>query len=59
MSRISEFHYDVQELYIDGHSARVIAMILECPVALVLDAIESFGVADQQQDDIELVDYQG
>lgn len=50
MSKMAELDYDIQELYIEGHSAKTIAMILECPVELVLGTLESMGVADAPQD---------
>ena len=50
MSKMSDLSYDIQELYIEGHSARVIAIMLECPIELVLGALEDMGVADTQQE---------
>jgi hypothetical protein len=46
MSKMAELSYDIQELYIEGHSAKVIAVMLECPVEIVLGALEEMGVAD-------------
>lgn len=46
MSKMAELDYDIQELYIEGHSARVIAIMLECPIELVLGTLESMGVSD-------------
>jgi hypothetical protein len=46
MSKMAELSYDIQELYIEGHSAKVIAIMLECPVEIVLGALEEMGVAD-------------
>ena len=50
MSKMAELSYDIEQLYIEGHSARVIAVMLECPVELVLGALEEMGVADAPQD---------
>lgn len=50
MSKIAELSYDIEQLYIEGHSARVIAIMLECPIELVLGALEEMGVADAPQD---------
>jgi hypothetical protein len=46
MSKMAELSYDIQELYIEGHSAKVIAVMLECPIDIVLGQLEEMGVAD-------------
>ena len=51
MSKMADLSYDIQELYIEGHSAKVIAIMLECPVEQVLGALEEMGVADTPQED--------
>ena len=50
MSKMAELSYDIQELYIEGHSAKVIAVMLECPVEMVLAELEEMGVADAPQE---------
>ncbi len=50
MSKMADLSYDIQELYIEGHSAKVIAVMLECPIEIVLCALEEMGVADAPQD---------
>jgi hypothetical protein len=50
MSKMAELSYDIQELYIEGHSAKVIAVMLECPIEMVLAELEEMGVADAPQD---------
>ncbi len=50
MSKMADLSYDIQELYIEGHSAKTIAMLLECPIELVLAELEEMGVADSPQD---------
>jgi len=50
MSKMADLSYDIQELYIEGHSAKVIAIMLECPIEIVLGALEEMGVADAPQD---------
>ena len=50
MSKMAELSYDIEQLYIEGHSAKVIAIMLECPVELVLGALEEMGVADAPPD---------
>ncbi len=50
MSKMADLSYDIQELYIEGHSAKVIAVMLDCPIELVLGELENMGVADALQD---------
>lgn len=51
MSKMSDLDYDIQELFIEGHSAKTIAALLDCPIELVLGTLESMGVADTPQDE--------
>jgi hypothetical protein len=51
MSKMADLSYDIQELFIEGHSAKVIATMLECPIELVLGELEEMGVADTPQDE--------
>lgn len=37
MSKMADLAYDIEQLYIEGHSPKIIAMILECPVEMVYD----------------------
>jgi orotate phosphoribosyltransferase-like protein len=53
MSKIKELVYDIQEMYIDGMSAKGIANVLEVPIDQVLAVLESFGVADQPQEEFD------
>jgi hypothetical protein len=56
MSKMAELDYDIQELFIDGHDARSIARILQCPLKDVLGTLESFGVGKEDIVDIPEVD---
>lgn len=49
MSKMAELDYDIQELYIEGFSARAIARELECPLEIVLAALEGMNVEDVAQ----------
>jgi DNA-binding CsgD family transcriptional regulator len=49
MSKLAELSYDIQELYIEGHSAKMIASILECNIELVFAALTDMGVADSEE----------
>ena len=51
MSKMADLSYDIQELYIEGHSAKTIAALLDCPIEQVLGALEDLGVADTPQED--------
>jgi orotate phosphoribosyltransferase-like protein len=50
MSKVAELTYEIQELYIDGMGAKQIASELDCPVELVLQVLETFGVEDSDMD---------
>jgi hypothetical protein len=51
MSKMADLSYDIQELYIEGHSAKTIAAMLDCPIEQVMGALEDMGVADTPQED--------
>ena len=51
MSKVAELAYDIEQLYIDGMSARMIALTLECPIEMVLGQLQEMGVADTPQDE--------
>lgn len=46
MSKMAELAYDIEQLYIEGHSPRTIARMLECPVEIVYQWIEDIGISD-------------
>jgi hypothetical protein len=50
MSKMSDLAYDVEQLYIEGHSAKMIADLLDCPVEQVLGYIQDMGVQDAPED---------
>ena len=51
MSKMADLSYDIQELYIEGHSAKMIAALLDCPIELVLGELQEMGVADTPQEE--------
>jgi hypothetical protein len=53
---MSDLAYDIEQLYIEGHSPRIIALMLECPVEQVYGWIESIGVAETPQDPWEAIE---
>ena len=52
MSKMDDLIYDIEQLYIEGYSARSIAVQLGCDIQLVQDWIKHIGVADQPQEDM-------
>ena len=52
MSRVAELAYDIEQMYIEGHSPKTIAMILECPVEIVYDWMAS----ESLDEDVETFD---
>jgi hypothetical protein len=59
MSKMAELSYDIQELYIDGLSAKQIAAELGCPVEMVLGELAEMGVADKPQEEEIYSPYHG
>jgi hypothetical protein len=53
MSKLGEqLFYDVEQLYIEGLSAKQIAAELGCPLDLVLEQLAEIGVADSPQEEV-------
>ena len=50
MSKVAELAYEIEQLYIDGLSAKQISRELDCPLGIVLGWIEGNSVADQPQE---------
>ena len=44
MSKVADLAYDIEQMYIEGHSPKMIALMLECPVDMVYAWIEEQGV---------------
>jgi hypothetical protein len=53
MSGIKDLAYDIEQLYIDGLSAKSIARTLSCPLEQVLGFLESIGVADTPHEEYD------
>ena len=51
MSKMADLIYDIEQLYIEGYSAKQIAIQLNCPVGVVKGWIEGNSVADVPQED--------
>jgi hypothetical protein len=50
MSKVADLAYDIEQLYIEGHSAKMIAGLLDCPIEMVLGALQEMGVQDTPED---------
>ena len=46
MSTMKDLAYDIEQLYIEGFNSRAIAQELECPIEIVLGALEALNVED-------------
>jgi len=46
MSKLAELAYDIEQLYIEGYSPKTIAAMLNCPMTMVYDWLESNNVAE-------------
>jgi hypothetical protein len=51
MSTLKDLAYDIEQLYIDGFNSRAIANELNCPIEIVLGALEAMNVADAPQEE--------
>lgn len=49
MSKMKDLSYEIEQLYIEGYSAKTISVMLECPVEVVYNWVDSNGVADIPQ----------
>jgi hypothetical protein len=59
MSKVAELAYDIEQLYIEGMSAQMIAIELNCPIGVVKGWIEGNSVADSPQEDEIFSPYHG
>lgn len=51
MGEVSRLVYDIESLYIDGMTAKTIALTLEVPVETVLSVLEQMCVEDAPYDE--------
>lgn len=57
MSKVAELAYDIEQLFIEGKSAKEISKELNCPIGIVKGWIEGNGATDTAQEDS--VEYYG
>ena len=50
MSKMDELAYDIEQLYIEGHSPKVIAIMLECPIEQVLEWVDQENLGADEFD---------
>ena len=51
MSKLAELSYDIEQLFIEGYTPKTIAIMLECPIDIVYDWVESNSLlADEDMD---------
>ena len=50
MSKMAELAYDIEQLYIEGKSARQIAAELNCPMGVVKGWIEGNNVSECEEE---------
>ena len=53
MSKVAELAYDIEQLYIEGYSPKTIAAMLECPMTMVYDWLESNSLQEDKIDPAE------
>jgi len=47
---MKELAYDIEQLFIEGYSPRTISVMLECPIDIVYDWLESIQAAEELVD---------
>jgi hypothetical protein len=47
---MKELAYDIEQLFIEGYSPRTISVMLECPIEIVYDWLESVQAAEELVD---------
>jgi transposase len=52
---MAELAYDIEQLYIEGHSPKMIAQILECPVEIVYDWMTAESLEEDTYDPYDTV----
>ena len=50
MSKMADLSYDIEQLFIEGHSAKMIASLLDCTIEMVLAALQDMGVQDAPEE---------
>ena len=51
MGAVKDLFYDIESLFIEGYSAKAIAVQLGIPVSQVHDVLDTFGVEEADQEE--------
>ena len=46
MSQLADLSYDIEQFWIDGYSPKTIAVMLECPIEMIYEWMESESLED-------------
>lgn len=57
MSAMSDLAYDIEQLYIEGHSPKMISTMLECPIGQVLGWLEEVGLTAEPPEACYTMDF--
>ena len=58
MGAVKDMFYDIETMFIEGHTARQIAAELKVPLEEVEDVLDSFGVSAEDRDlDVDAADW--
>jgi transposase-like protein len=50
MSKLADLYYDIEQMYIEGISPRRIAQILECPIEVVFEWVDSESLSVKEEE---------
>jgi hypothetical protein len=50
MGAVKDLFYDIESLFIEGYSAKAIAVQLDIPIREVHDVLDTFGVSEEDMD---------
>lgn len=46
----TELAYDIEQLFIEGHSPKTISLILECPIGIVYEWLEDLNLVKDDEE---------
>ena len=56
MGAVKDLFYDIESLFIEGYSAKAIAIQLNIPIHQVHEVLDTFGVAEEDMDYVDVAD---
>lgn len=54
MGAVKDLFYDIESLFIEGYSAKAIAVQLDIPIREVYEVLDTFGVSEEDMDVAEV-----